>query len=122
MLPCPYWGKKFSSQGLGGHKAKAHKGLNFEYQQKLEIRRKNKNNLDILRLAQFQYKFDHNWMNIESSKIPRSYIIKNKLMIVNQIEEIKHEQGFTTEEAIKEIRGNQEKICSKLRENNVNLK
>ena len=43
-------------------------------------------------------------------------------MIVNQIEEIKHEQGFTTEEAIKEIRGNQEKICNKLRENNVNLK
>ena len=61
-------------------------------------------------------------MNIESSKIPRSYIIKNKLMIVNQIEEIKHEQGFTTEEAIKEIRSNQEKTCNKLRENNINLK
>jgi len=57
-IPCPHCHREFSAQGLGGHKAKAHPGLNIEYQQKLEIRKKNSDKLQILRLAQFQYKFD----------------------------------------------------------------
>lgn len=57
-IPCPHCHREFTAQGLGGHKAKAHPGLNIEYQQKQEIRKKNSDKLQILRLAQFQYKFD----------------------------------------------------------------
>ena len=103
-IPWPHCSKRFTAQGLGGHKAKAHKGLNHEYQEKLKVRKMNKNNLEILRLAQQQYKIDTNSFNIISSKIPRSIIIRNKKLIQDKINFMWKIKGVKIEEAIETLK------------------
>ena len=109
-IKCPHWDKSFTAQGLGGHKAKAHKGMNKEYKRKMEIRNGNKNNLEILRLAQFRYMYDRNMLDMRPSLIPRSQIISYKASINSQIEKMQREQFMTRQQAISKIQEYQNQL------------
>ena len=110
MIKCPHWDRKFSAQGLGGHKAKAHKGMNTEYQRKLEVRNRNKPNMSILRLAQFSYLYDRNMLDMQVSLIPRSKTISYKKQIRELIEELQIEEYLTESEAIEKLQQSQEQL------------
>ena len=55
LKECKDWGKFFTAQGLGGHRAKSHPGQNQEYRDKMKIREANEEKRIVLRLAQRLY-------------------------------------------------------------------
>mmetsp|Transcript_6385 Transcript_6385/g.7147 ORF Transcript_6385/g.7147 Transcript_6385/m.7147 type:complete len:289 (+) Transcript_6385:603-1469(+) len=75
---CKDCGMYFSSQGLGGHRAKSHQGQNKEYKAKLKVRNKNEHKRTILRLAQYMYYKKHANQNLHPKDIPRTNLLKLK--------------------------------------------
>ena len=85
-IACPHCNKMFSACGLGGHKAKAHPGLNTAYRNKMEVRKKNYANLQILREAQRRIRKSLNDPNLKNAELPRSMVEKHKGIIRDEIE------------------------------------
>lgn len=81
-------GKKFSPQGLGGHKAKAHPGENKEYKIKQKVREENEDNRILLRLAQRYYYTKYSNVDIHPKDINRMKLAKLKTEI-NEDPELK---------------------------------
>lgn len=79
--------KYFTSQGLGGHRAKSHPGQNKSYQKKLAIRGANSENRKLLRLAQVLYYKEYN-DGCKPKDIPRG-IIKNLRVKIQQDENLR---------------------------------
>lgn len=85
LLPCPFCDKFFCSTGLGGHKAKAHPGMNLDYKRKLIVRNKNAKKLKLLRLAQEMYRRKEGDYTIKNSEMHRGLIEKYKKEWMDQI-------------------------------------
>ena len=109
---CVFCGRCFTPQGLGGHMARAHPGMNREYERKQKISKANKPRMRILRLAQLIYKFERNLLNEVNVEILRSYIIKNKLLIEEKAKEIMDKENLTLLEAIEKLEIEQEQIMT----------
>lgn len=86
LLKCPHCSKTFTAQGLGGHKAKAHPGLNISYQEKIKVREENKINLEILREAQKRIKLHLGNPNLKNSQMSRSMVEAFKKQVRDDIE------------------------------------
>ena len=111
---CKLCGRYFTiSQALGGHMARAHPGMNKEYEINQKIRKANKPRMRILRLVQLIYKFERNLLNEVKVKIPRNYIIKNKLLMKEKAKEIMIKENLTILEAIEKLEKEQDQIMTR---------
>lgn len=84
--------------------------MNPEYSKKLAIRDNRKAKHFILRLAQFQLKYDSNTLNAANNQLNRNKVNKNKRIFAEKVSEIMESKGYSEMDAIKILQEEQEQL------------